>query len=77
MPFAVPLGVINKTIKHGTYHMIGGWVRLPERQDVEDVQIRVEEGGVLGPELSIGRNRPFPISAQQRSEYQCQVERDC
>jgi hypothetical protein len=23
--------------------MIGGWIRLPERQDVEDVQIRVEE----------------------------------
>lgn len=34
----------------------------------------MEEGGILGPELSIGRNRPFPISGQQRLEYEGQVE---
>ena len=73
-PFSVPDEVIDKTFRRGTYHMIGDWIRLLERQDVEEVEVRVEEGGMPGSEISIGRNRPFPISGQQRLEYEGQVE---
>ncbi|GAB7327040.1 hypothetical protein MBLNU13_g10976t2 [Cladosporium sp. NU13] len=73
-PFCVPVEVIDKTFKRGTYHVVGDWIRLLQRQDVEDVDVRVEEGGVMGSKLSIGRNRPIPISTQQRLEYEGQIE---
>ena len=60
-PFDFPAQGFARTTLFGTFHMIGDWVRLLERQDVEDVDVR--------------RNRPFPFSAQQRVEYEGQVER--
>jgi hypothetical protein len=74
-PFDFPAQGFDRTTLFGTFHMIGDWVRLLERQDVEDVDVKVEEGGVLGIGLTVRRNRPFPISAQQRVEYEGQVER--
>ena len=73
-PFSFPAQGFDRTTMFRTFHMIGDWIRLLERQDVEDVDVRVEEGGVLGG-LTVRRNRPFPISAQQRVEYEGQVER--
>ena len=64
-PFSVPVEVIDKRYPFGTYHMTVDWIRLLERQDVEVIDTRVEEGGVVRLGLSIGRNRSFPISAQQ------------
>ena len=72
--FSFPGLGFDRTMLFGTFHMIGDWIRLLERQDVEDVDVRVEEGGVMGIGLAFKRTRPFPISAQQRLEYEGQVE---
>lgn len=39
-PFSIPAEVIDKTFRHGTYHMIGDWIRLLEQQDVEEFEFR-------------------------------------
>jgi hypothetical protein len=56
-----------------TIHMIGDWIRLLERRELEDVDVRVEEGALVQPGLHPLRNKPFPISAQQRLEWEEQI----
>jgi hypothetical protein len=55
------------------FHMIGDWIRLLERRGLEDVVVRVEEGALVQPGLHPLRNKPFPISAQQRLEWEEQI----
>lgn len=64
-PFALERNSDGK-FKKTKFHMIGDWIRLLERRDLEDVDVRVEEGALLQPGLHPLRNQPFPISAQQR-----------
>ena len=71
-PFVFP-GRIDGQLKAGKCHMIGDWIRLLKRRDVEDVDVWVEEGVLLQPGLRPSRNPPFPISAQRRATWGEQV----
>ena len=60
----------NGNWKKTKFHMIGDWIRLLERRDLEDVDVRVEEGALVQPGLNPRRKPPFAISAQQREEWE-------
>lgn len=66
-------GRIGRQLVAGKCHMIGDWIRLLERRELEDVDVWVEEGALLQPGLSHSRNPPFPISAQRRLEWEEQI----
>jgi len=63
----------NGNWKTTKFHMISDWIRLLERRDLEDADVRVEEGALMQPGLNPRRNPPFAISAQQRAEWEDQI----
>jgi hypothetical protein len=71
-PIIFPSGVLGKS-RSGRFHMIGEWLPLLERRDLEDVEVRVEEGALRQQGIGSRRNPHFSISAQQRAEWEEQI----